>query len=158
MDRRTRRTTIIVIAACVFALIVGNQRSRAENDALPALVAQVQGQWKREQATPLGRVTFVKEHKGNSTTVTARNAADEVLYAHTSEFMIDDLGKVRVFTFFNRVTVAGPEAGQASRDATSFVYRIHHDKFIEVYGLLENDPSPLNVIIWDRVKPSPDQE
>jgi hypothetical protein len=87
-----------------------------------------------------------------TTTLTATDAAGRVLYAHTSSFTIEDLGKVRVFTFFNRVTTAGPGAGQPAGEPISFVYRVHDDRFVEVYGLLENDASPLRVIVWERVK------
>lgn len=124
----------------------------AAADDLSKLSQEVQGRWVRTQNTPQGVVTLIKEHEGVTTRLTAMDAAKTVLYAHTSEFTVEQSGKVRIWTFFNRQITAGPGAGQTVKEPTSFVYRVHNDRFVEVYGVLPDDPSPPRMIVWERQK------
>ncbi len=124
----------------------------ATGDEQAKAVSDVQGRWVRKQATPMGEVTLVKEHKNATTTLTATDAAGNVLYAHVSDFSVEDAGKVRIFTFFNRLITAGPGKGHVAKEPVSFVYRVSNDRFIEAYGLLADDPSPPRMIVWERMQ------
>ncbi len=115
----------------------------------------VQGKWVRHQDTANGRVKIVKEHNGQRTIVTAYDDKANVLYSHESEFKVELSGKVRIFTFFNRVITAGPNSGQKIKEPVSFVYRIVENRFIEVHGILDGDANAPNMIIWDRITDDP---
>lgn len=157
------RCLITVVRGCVLLAWAGlafldGAAARGDDAEQARAVAEVQGRWTRQQATPEGPVTFVKEHKGNSTTLTAFNAAGKPLYGHASDFTIE-LGQVRVFNFFNRLITAGAGAGQVAREPPqSFIYRIHENRFLEVHGMLKDDPLPPRVIVWERVQdPAPEK-
>lgn len=112
----------------------------------------VQGKWMRRQATANGRVTIVKEHQAQKTIVNAYDDQGKLVYAHTSDYTIEQSGKVRIFTFSNRTITAGPNAGQIIKDPASFVYRVAENRFIEVHGVLDGDTNAPLMIIWERVK------
>lgn len=114
------------------------------------LYQAVQGKWVRHQATANGRVKIVKEHKAQISIVTAYDDKGNVIYSHESEFKIEQSGKVRIFTFFNRTITAGPNAGQKTKEPVSFVFRVAENRFIEVYGVLDADTNAPNMIIWER--------
>ena len=123
----------------------------ANGDEPNDLYQVVQGKWVRHQATPNGRVKIVKEHKAQLTIVTAYDEQGNVIHSHESEFKIEQSGKVRVFTFFNRTITAGPNAGQKTKERVSFVFRVAENRFIEVYGVLDGDTNTPNMIIWERL-------
>jgi hypothetical protein len=143
------RVAALFAVSVLFIIAAG----AADKDAEQAkAVAEVQGQWIRHQSTPQGVITFVKEHQGNSTRMQATDAAGKVLYAHASEFTIAQSGKVRIFTFFNRTVTAGPDQGQTAKEPVSFVFRVHNDQFVEAYGVLDDDPNPPRMLVWERKK------
>jgi hypothetical protein len=141
-----RSIVIGVAIGCIASAVSAAQIE--DKPAEPAAV--VQGRWVRQQNTPDGAVTLVKEHQGNSTTLTATDAAGKILYAHTSQFTVEDLGKVSILTFSNRVITAGPQKGGTQKESTSYIFRVHNDRFLEVRGVLEDDPSPPGIIVWER--------
>ena len=106
----------------------------------------------RTQATPNGLIRLVKEHKGHKTVVTASDDKESVIYSHESEFKVEQSGRVRIFTFSNRVITAGPNTGAKIAAPLSFVYRIGDDRFIEAHGVLENESTAPTMIIWERIK------
>jgi len=138
---------VLLASSLAFAVSVA-----ANGDEPIELSKAVQGKWLRHQATATGPVKIVKEHKGQNTIVTAYDDKRNVIYSHESEFKIEQSGKVRIFTFFNRTITAGPNAGQKLKDPVSFVYRIAENRFIEVHGILDGDSNAPNMIIWDRVE------
>lgn len=142
-----RRITILVLLA--FALAVFPSAA-SPGDELSDHYQAVQGRWIRHQDTANGRITIIKEHKAQHSTVTAYDDKRNVIHAHESEFKIEQSGKVRIFTFFNRTITAGPNAGQKSKEPVSFVYRVAENRFIEVYGVLDGDTNVPNMIIWER--------
>ncbi|QOV90781.1 hypothetical protein [Humisphaera borealis] len=115
----------------------------------------VQGRWVRYQMTPSGRVKLVKEHTENKTVVTAYDKNETLIYAHASDFKVEQSGKVSVFTFTNRRIMAGPNAGQKLDGEVSFVCRVTEKQFVEVYGLLENDKEAPYLIVWERIQYDP---
>jgi hypothetical protein len=142
-----RQITILVLCVSSFAASVA-----AIGDEPIELTKAVQGKWVRHQTTANGPVKIVKEHKGQKTIVTAYDDKKNVIYSHESEFKVEQSGKVRIFTFFNRTITAGPNAGQTFKEPASFVYRVAANRFIEVHGVLDLDTNAPNMIIWDRIE------
>lgn len=135
----------------VIALAGSPPKSKAEEPAKPdAAVMAIQGKWTRTQQTPNGPVRLLKEHRGNKTSLVAYDPKGNVLYAHDSEFRVETTGRVQLLTFFNRKVTAGPDKGQEEKGESSFIYRVRKDEFIEVWGVLESDPSPPGMILWKR--------
>lgn len=124
----------------------------ADGDEQIEPIKAVQGKWVRHLTTPNGPVTIVKEHKGRNTILTAYDDQKNVIYSHESEFKIEQLGKVRVFTFYNRKITAGPNAGQKIKEPDSFIFRVDNKRFIEVNGLLDGDANAPNLLIWERME------
>jgi phosphodiesterase/alkaline phosphatase D-like protein len=147
LNQRHTATIVLLASSLACAVSVG-----ANGDEPVELSKIVQGKWVRHQATANGPVKIVKEHKAQNTIVTAYDDKDNVIYAHESEFKIEQSGKVRIFTFFNRTITAGPNAGQKIKEPVSFVYRVAENRFIEVHGVLDGDTNAPNMIIWDRLK------
>lgn len=143
-QRSLIRSTISVCLALSLLAAIG----RADD----AELAAVQGKWIRKQKTPDGTYTLIKEHRGQKTTLTATNEKEEVVYQHTSEFQLERSGKVRLFTFSNRVVTAGPGKGQTQKEPSSYIYRILDGQFIEVRGVLDGDTEPVGMIVWERQK------
>lgn len=137
--------------ALVVTLAGSPPRGWAEEPSkLDAAAMAIQGKWTRIQQTPNGPVRLLKEHRGNRTSLVAYDPKGNVLYAHDSEFRVETTGRVQVLTFFNRKVTAGPDKGQEEKGESSFVYRVNKDEFIEVWGVLENDPSPPRMVLWKR--------
>lgn len=147
LNQRHITTFGLMASTLAFAMSVA-----ANGDEPIELSKAVQGKWVRHQATANGPVKIVKEHKGQKTIVTAHDDKRNGIYSHESEFTIEQSGKVRIFTFFNRTITAGPNAGQKIREPSSFVYRVAENRFIEVHGVLDNGTDEPIMIIWDRVK------
>ena len=147
-----RQITIVILLALslAFAMSVA-----ANGDEPIEPTKAVQGKWERHQTTANGPVKIVKEHKGQRTIVTGYDDKLNVIYSHESEFKIEQSGKVRIFTFFNRTITAGPNAGQKIKEPVSFVYRVAENRFIEVHGVLDGDTNAPNMIIWDRIEDEP---
>jgi hypothetical protein len=114
-------------------------------------LASVQGKWKRTVKTDGGILTLVKEHVGNKTTLSILDPNDGILAVKSSEFRLELDGKVRVFTYFNNLFTAGPQAGQADKAFKSYIYRVHGDTFFEIHGMLKGDSGPPTVFTWQRV-------
>jgi hypothetical protein len=124
--------------------------THAEEPKLDEAASAVQGKWMRRVQTPDGPVRIVKEHRGYKTFLSAEDSRGNMLYAHESEFRLEQLGKVRVFTFFNSKVTAGPNAGRVVKEPTSYVYRVDKNHFYEANGLMDNDTASPHVIVWDR--------
>ena len=149
MYLRQRQITNLVLLAS--SLTIAMSVAANGDDPIEPIKA-VQGKWVRYQTTANGPVKIVKEHKGQRTIATGYDDKLNVIYSHESEFKIEQSGKVRIFTFFNRTITAGPNAGQKIKEPVSFVYRVAENRFIEVHGVLDGDNNLPNMIIWDRIK------
>lgn len=153
-----RWKTAVLLAGAIGFLAAGFPVDHSRASEPEKFLDEVQGRWTLKQQTRDGVVTIVKEHQGRKTLLTAYDAQENILYAHQSEFRVEKSGKVRVFTSFNRTITAGPQAGQAIKTPSSYVYRISQNKFIEVHGVLENDADPPGLIVWDRVMEAPEKD
>lgn len=147
LNQRSITTLVLLASSLAFVVSVA-----AYADEPAELSKAVQGKWVRHQATASGPIKIVKEHKGQSTIVTAYDDKGNVIYSHESEFKIEQAGKARIFTFFNRTITAGPNVGQKIKEPVSFVYRVAENRFIEVHGVLDGDANVPNMIIWDRIE------
>lgn len=146
--RQRQITNLVLLASSLaFAMSVA-----AYGDEPIEPTKAVQGKWVRHLNTATGPVKVVKEHNGQRTIVTGYNDKLNVIYSHESEFKVEQSGKVRIFTYFNRTITAGPNAGQKIKEPVSFVYRVAENRFIEVLGVLDGDTNAPNMIIWDRIK------
>lgn len=114
----------------------------------------VRGAWVQRQQTPNGELTIIKEHTDRHTHLTVYNADNKVIYAHTSEYKIERLGKVNVFTFFNKKITAGKGVGDTIAGPTSYVFRVTKARFIEVRGVVDGDPSAPAMVTWERYRPT----
>jgi hypothetical protein len=144
------RSSLAIVVACTSSLLIpGAPGANAEEPA--ELLREVQGTWTRCQTTATGPIRIVKEHKGNKTVVTAYDDKDKVIYAHESEFKVEQTGKVRIFTFHDRVITAGPNAGAKIPAPQSFVYRVSDGRFVEAHGVLEGESTAPSMIVWERM-------
>lgn len=143
-----------IVLALLAMAAVGSARAEAPPKAEAsdmAELAAIQGKWVRTVRNDIGTFKFVKEHVGNSTTVTIFDADGNVVAAKKSEFRLEKTDKVRIFTFFNNVFTAGPQAGQTSKEPQSYIYRVTDGTFVEVIGLLVGDDQVPTVITWSRL-------
>jgi hypothetical protein len=124
-----------------------------ESDAESEIeLAKVQGTWVRTIKTKDGTLKVVKVHKGNKTTLTYFDSKDNVLAAKSSEFRLENTGKVRIFTFVNNVVTAGPQKGQVDKGPHSYIYRITGDTFFEANGYLIGSGDEPVAFAWRRIK------
>ena len=84
-----------------------------DNSAVDEL-AKIQGVWSRKIQTEDGTFRIVKQHKGQATTVTVFDSNEKVVAEKESKFRLEKTAKVRVFTFYDNVTTAGPQKGQTA--------------------------------------------
>ena len=155
MHASLRSSAVISVAVLVpmaLAAAVAASTPDVEDD-LKAL----QGTWERTQVIPgqqgpqQGRV--VKEVKGNREIVRSYDKDGKESYAHAVEFRLERQGDVRVYTFFNREVIAGPNKGQMVAEPASYIYRLRDDTFEEVWGFLPGqEKRELLAAKWRRVK------
>ena len=127
-------------------------KSKSSEAAAATELAEVQGKWVRTIRTDSGTFKVVKEHKGNKTTVTFMDSEGRIVQAKSSEFRLENSGKVRIFTFFNNLITAGPQKGRTNKEPHSYIYRVVGDTFVEVNGLLIDDDAAPVAFTWKRVK------
>lgn len=112
----------------------------------------IAGAWERTVTTPQGAYRFVKSHLEGKTTLHVTGPDGTVVESKTSEYRVSETDAVRIFTYFNNVVTAGPNAGRRAAGESSYIYRIDGDRFYEIHGLLKSDERPVQVIVWDRVQ------
>jgi hypothetical protein len=151
MPAARRRWILISLTGLLVAAAAGSFCVAEEQRGLDP---DLQGKWSRQVKTATGVATIIKDHLGDKTILTAYDDQGKVMYAHESKFECETSGRVKVFTILQRKITAGPGAGQVTTEKNSFVYRIVDDKFIEVRGVLEEDPNPPGMVVWKRVKDS----
>ena len=144
----TRRRGMLFAAFLCLLALAGAVRAEEEAEAE---AAKVQGRWRRTVKTDRGVFEYVKEHRGDVSTLTMRDPAGNIVAAKRSKFRLESAGKVRIFTFFDNVATAGPDKGKTDAAAHSYVYRVTRDKFFEVNGLLADDVVEPSAIVWERL-------
>ena len=80
------------------------------------------------------------------------NSDGRIVEEKNSEFRLETTGKVRVFTFFNKVFTAGPNKGRTDNAPQSYIYRVTGNTFVEVRGMMVGDDERLSAFTWERVK------
>lgn len=136
----------------LLALLAGTAFADDKEDQPADAVA---GAWERTVETPQGTYRFVKTHLDGKTTLHITGPDGAIVESKTSEYRVSETEAVRIFTYFNNLITAGPNAGERIPGESSYIYRIEEDRFYEVRGLLKSDNGPLQVIVWNRVPAEP---
>ena len=136
MYRSVPRYLAVVSMAMLFALATRSMPAApsSEQDDLAADLKLLQGSWELvTQTEGLNAPTMrsVKTIEGNRETVKRyRLPSGEQATEQTVEFKLSKNGDVRVFTFF--------PVGVTAAEGKSYVYRVDHDSFYDVPGLLDD--------------------
>jgi len=141
------RTSMTLLAG-VLALF---QPCKADDNADE--MKRLEGRYERTYANQAGtwfRVT--KDIAGDQETVTHYDDVGNVVVANTATIKVEKRGPVRVFSFFNVVVTAGPDKGEQHFQTVSYIYRVNDESFVEVWGMLEGDPNPPQIMSWKRAK------
>ncbi len=124
-------TALTIVSLAVAAPKPGETKS-SPDDELAADMESLQGTWelvRDKESTGTATSLSVKTIKGNYETVRRyRIPSGELTNEQTVEFALSRSGSVRVFTFF-------PIGGNPAH-GRSYVYRVDHDDFYDVPGLL----------------------
>src|SRR5262245_28493334 len=141
----------LVIVVCAIALAVPTVGGADEIDGT---LKKVEGRYERFVRNPAGTTFRVikEELEGGQSIVTTYDDVGNVVVAHTSTYKVEKRGPVLVFSFFNLVVTAGPNKGLTDPATNSYIYRVDDDSFTEVWGMLEGDPNPPQMIVWKRIK------
>ena len=123
----------------------------AADDDAAAELKKVEGRFERFFQNGAGvRFRSVQEVGQGQSVVTTYDDVGNVVEAHTAEFKLEKRGPVRVFSFFNLTVVAGPNKGHTQPGTSSYIYRVNETNFAEVWGMLEGDERPPQMMIWRR--------
>jgi len=111
------------------------------------------GRYERSATNNAGtQFRLTKEIDGNQEVVTTLDDVGNVVTSHTAAIKVEKRGGVRIFSFFNRVFLAGPNKGEQQFETVSYIYRADQEWFVEARGLMDGDPSPPGMLLWKRVK------
>jgi hypothetical protein len=137
--------------ATVWFLLLATPCITATDDADE--LQKLAGRYERSFSNNAGTMfRAVKEIEGNQEIVTIFDDVGNVVAAHTATIKAEKHGPVRVFSFFNRIVLAGPNKGETQFATVSYVYRADQDGFIEARGVMDGDPSSPGMLLWKRVK------
>jgi hypothetical protein len=140
-------------ASLPYANLADRKRVAVRADENADEIKRLMGRYERTVTNNAGtQFRVVKEVFEDYDTVTTFDDVGNVVAAHRSEFKVEKRGPVRVFSFFNSVSTAGPAKGEQNFATHSYIYRADADSFAEVWGLLEGDPTPPRMLIWKRIK------
>lgn len=124
----------------------------AEDDDLAKEMKKLEGRFERVFLNGAGvRFRTVKEEREGKSLVTTYDDVGNVVEAHTSEYKIEKRGPVRVFSFFNVTVTAGPQKGLTHAGTSTYIYRADEKGFAEVWGMLEGDERPPQMLVWRRM-------
>jgi hypothetical protein len=132
-------------------LLAGPYSMAAEDD--PDELKKLAGRYERTFSNNAGTVfRAVKEIDGNQEIVTLFDDVGNVVTAHSATIKVEKHGPVRVFSFFNRVYLAGPNKGDTQFGTVSYVYRADQEGFVEARGAMDGDRSSPGMLVWKRIK------
>ncbi|HEY2411615.1 MAG TPA: hypothetical protein VGI40_05210 [Pirellulaceae bacterium] len=147
--------TALTLLAC---LLVLSQPSAADDNADE--LKRLEGRYERTFANTAGtQFKVIKEVVGDQSVVTTYDDVNNVIESHTSTIKVEKRGPVRVHSFFNLLVTAGPAKGEQQFETSSYIYRADDESFVEVWGMLEGDPSPPDLLEArqsDQITPSSD--
>lgn len=127
-------------------------QSSAKADAKTTrLHAAVQGKWQRFVQNNGEQIRLVKHVDGKQETFSAYRG-DDVIYAHRVDFEVKATDTGNVFSYRNMIVTAGPNEGNKSEEARSYLFTIKNDTWYEVHGLLPGDDATPSVTEYERVK------
>jgi uncharacterized protein (TIGR03067 family) len=144
------RKTIVTALALLFVVTLWTVCCRA--DSPEDDLARIQGVWERKTGHDVpGMVRATKEIHGNHEVVTYYGQDDKLIGAHEVDFEVQRFGPVKVFTFSNWVSTAGPSKGHKSPAAVSYIYRVDDNTFSEAWGFMPGQENrPPMVSMWVR--------
>lgn len=153
-----RRVAIAAIVGLVDLLSAASVSAWQDDKASDAKMlaedlAKLQGTWELERRVGNKTLRSVKVIEGNKTRLQRFDEDGQIYWAHTSEFRLARLGRVRMFTFFNLEVTAGSSKGRKSEKPSSFIYTVTDETLVEARGLLvdKEDEEP-QLTVWRRVK------
>lgn len=118
----------------------------------------VAGKWVRnDQAGNGSPLQVEQEIIGKKSIVRVFDLNGKLIHEHQAQFRLQRMEEVNVFVYFDLEVTAGPNKGKRQPQPRSFAYRIRKNQFIQVEGLLREDPSPARMLIWlKKTPPQPD--
>lgn len=137
----------LICAVCLIQWSSLSQAAESDTD-----LAKVQGLWERKTGHDIpGLRRATKEVHGTHEVVTYFGDHDQVLQAHAVDFKVERREGIKIFTYFNWVSTAGPDIGHKSPAPVSYIYRADDNTFAEVWGFVpgQENRSPL-VLMWVR--------
>jgi hypothetical protein len=167
---RARRGAVTTLAGTLAAVLAASAVARFPSPADAQVSARppapggeqgpnddmdlMQGTWER-QIRPEEKLPYVRcvKETGRGTEVVTYFAADgSVQRRHTVDFLLEQHGPVRVFTFWNHVVTDGPDKGTRNPDKRSYIYRLNGDELAEVWGFLPGqEQRPVSYHVHRRV-------
>jgi hypothetical protein len=140
----------LALAALWFSVIAVPCFVAADDDADE--LKKLAGRYERSFANNAGTMFRVtKEIDGDQERVTTLDDDGNVIASHTATIKVEKRGPVRVFSYSNRVALAGPHKGERQVGTFSYIYRADQDSFVEARGVMDGDPSPPGMAIWKRI-------
>lgn len=129
----------------------------------PALAAEpapeedyrsVAGKWTRNDTAGTGAPLQVEQEIiGKKSIVRVFDLNGKLVHEHQAQFRLQRMEEVNVFIYFDLEVTAGPNKGKRQPQPRSFAYRIRNNQFIQIEGLLKNDPSQPRFLIWWKKTP-----
>jgi len=137
----------IFFAACMVGPASLCRAADADED-----LAKVQGLWERKTGHDIpGLRRATKQIRGNHEVVTYYGEDDKVLQAHEVDFKVGRRNGIKIFSFFNWVSIEGPDKGHKSPEPVSYIYRADENTFAEVWGFVPGQEArPPLVLMWVR--------
>ncbi|QDV21510.1 hypothetical protein Pan153_62000 [Gimesia panareensis] len=118
----------------------------------------VAGKWTRNDQTSNGSPLQVEQEiSSKKSIVRVFDLNGKLVHEHQARFQLQRMEQVNVFIYFDLEVTAGPNKGKRQPQPRSFAYRIRNNQFIQIEGLLKEDPSPARFLIWwKKTPPQPD--
>jgi hypothetical protein len=141
-----------IAAILTFLLPFASAAPAADEDSA-AEMKRLAGRFERSFTNAAGTVfRVVQDISGDQSIVTTYDDVGNIVEAHQATFKVEKRGPVRVFSFFNLLVTAGPDKGHTQLETNSYIYRVDDRSYTEVWGLLDGDPNPPQMLVWRRVK------
>lgn len=112
------------------------------------------GKWVRNDQDSKGAPLRVEQeisHKISKLRVYDKNG--KLVHAHQAKFRLQRMSDANLFTYFDLEVLEGPNKGKRQKAPRSFVYRVKQNQFIQVEGILNDDKTPLRLLVWWKSKP-----
>lgn len=110
---------------------------------------ELTGKWTRnDQAGNGSPLQVEQEIVGKRSIVRVFDLDGKLVHSHQAKFTLKRMSEINVFTYYDLEVTAGPNKGKRQPQPRSFVYRIRKNQFIQIEGILKDDPTPPRLLIW----------